>query len=105
MCGSGRDLGSSDAARLRLAALGRGGGGAPATRPLAGPGRRLGAVPPLALPPPRRRAVSGELGLRWEGARLGLLEPEKREAFLAHGEESSGTGGRGARLGLEREKG
>lgn len=112
-CGGGWDLGSSDAACLRLAALGRGGGGAPATRPPAGPGRRLGAVPPLALPPPCRRAVSGGLrllavqGCGWArpSRRRGGLPPhaERRSRGLGdpvHGSAWGGNGGVWVTLGV-----
>lgn len=110
-CGGSRDLGSSDAAPRRLAALGRGGGGAPATRPPAGPGRRLGAVPPLALPPPCRRAVSGApeplaaLGCVRLGRRGGGLPPhaERRSRGLggpALGPARGGNGGVSVTLGV-----
>lgn len=114
-CGGGRDLGSSDAALLRLAALGRGGGGAPATRPPAGPGRRLGAVPPLALPPSCSRAVSGAprllavRGCGWAGRsrRRGGLprHAERRSRGLgdpAHGSAWGGNGRVWVTLGVER---
>ena len=81
VCGGGWDLGSSDAARLRLAALGRGGGGAPAIRPLGWPGRWLGAVPPLALPPSGSRALSGELKLQVKGFAWGCWSRRRWRLF------------------------
>lgn len=101
-CGGGRDLGSSDAARLRLAALGRGGGGAPASRPPAGPGGGWGRFRRWPCPRPaagrcQERRGSSRCRVVAGLARGGAGSPR------AHGEEKPGAGGPGTRLGLGRE--
>lgn len=89
LCGGGWDLGSSDAAALRLAALGRGGGGAPATRPAGEAVEGGSAVGPASTPQPggvRRAKVPSE------GVCLGLLEPHKGEILPAYEEKNRGLG-------------
>lgn len=97
VCGGGRDLGSSDAARLRLAALGRGGGGSPATRPLgwAGPGGGWGRFHHWPCPRPTAgrcqgtKTLSAGVCLRLPSLRRWRLSREGRTQGLGHLEHSS----------------
>lgn len=89
LCGGSWDLGSSDAAGLRLAALGRGGGGTPATRPAGEVVEGGSSVGPASTPQPggvRRAKVSSE------EVCLDLLEPVKGEVLPAYEEKNRGLG-------------